>query len=99
MMLSRTRHQNPLGRIAMVEQIRLQEVSRVLRKIDLSPEDVKDIERLGCTLVDRILLGPVSEAMARLETRSYHEGGPDCNRAIPKNDPSLRGMAHKRRET
>jgi len=57
-----------------VEQILRHEVSRVLRKMDLSHEEEEDIERLGYSLVERIVLGPISKAMACVEIRLSQEG-------------------------
>jgi glutamyl-tRNA reductase len=49
------------------EQIRRHEVSRALRKIDLSPEEEEVIERLSRSLVDKLLHGPISTVIARAE--------------------------------
>jgi hypothetical protein len=57
-----------------VEQIRLREVSRVLEKMDLSPEEEEAIERLSHLLVAKLLLGPISEVMMRAEIRGSHRG-------------------------
>ncbi len=43
------------------ERIRCQEVSRVLRTIDLAPEKVAGVERMSRSLVDRLLGGPLAE--------------------------------------
>jgi glutamyl-tRNA reductase len=96
-MLSRASRQNLLDHRNSAEQIRRREVSRVLRKLDLSSEGVEGIERLGCALVDRIFVGPIAKAMARLEKRTY-QGGPGGYRAISTSGTSPRGMAHKKRE-
>jgi glutamyl-tRNA reductase len=45
------------------EQIRRREVSRVLRKVDLSPEE-EAVERMSRSLVGRLLHGPISRVMA-----------------------------------
>lgn len=97
-MLSRARRQDLLDHRDSAEQIRRREVSRVLRKLDLSPEEVAGIERLGCALVDRIFVGPIAEAMARLEKRTY-QGGPGGDRAILTSGTSPRRIAHKKRGT
>jgi glutamyl-tRNA reductase len=57
-----------------VEQIRLREVSRVLEKMDLSPEEEETIERLSQLLVAKLLLGPISEVMMRAEIRASYRG-------------------------
>lgn len=49
------------------ERIRRHEVSRTLKKVNLSPREVEVIERLSCTLVGKLLRGPISEVMARAE--------------------------------
>ena len=56
------------------EQIRRHEVSRALRKVDLSPEEEEAIERLSHSLVAKLLLGPISEVMMRAEIRASHRG-------------------------
>jgi hypothetical protein len=48
------------------EQIRRREVSRVLRKVDLSPEE-EAVERMSRSLVGRLLHGPISRVMAHAE--------------------------------
>jgi hypothetical protein len=73
--------QDQLGQRDSAELIRRHEVSRVLRKMDLSPDEVEGIERLSCALVGRNLLGPIAEAMARLEKRTY-QGGPGGDHAF-----------------
>jgi glutamyl-tRNA reductase len=50
------------------EQIRRREVSRALRKVDLSPEvEAEAVERMSRSLVGRLLHGPISRVMARAE--------------------------------
>jgi hypothetical protein len=49
------------------EQIRRHEVSRALKKVDLSPEKEEVIERLSRSLVGELLHGPISKVMARVE--------------------------------
>jgi glutamyl-tRNA reductase len=49
------------------EQIRRREVSRALRKVDLSPEEEEAVERMSRSLVGRLLHGPISNVMARAE--------------------------------
>ena len=50
----------------LAEQIRHREVSRVLEKMDLSPEEEEAVERLSYSLVAKLLLDPISDAMARM---------------------------------
>ena len=56
------------------EQIRHREVSRVLEKMDLSPEEEEAVERLSYSLVAKILLGPISEAIVRPKMRTFPRG-------------------------
>ena len=49
------------------EQIRRHEVSRTLKRIDLSPDEEEVIERLSHSLVGKLLHGPISKVMARVE--------------------------------
>ena len=69
----RARRLDLLGRVP-AEQVRRREVSRILRKMDLSPEEEEAIERLSYALVAKLLLGPISEVMARAEVRVSHRG-------------------------
>jgi hypothetical protein len=50
-----------------VERIRRHEVSRALKKVNLSPEEAEVIERLSRSLVGKLLHGPISEVLARAE--------------------------------
>jgi glutamyl-tRNA reductase len=49
------------------EQIRRREVSRALRRVDLTPEEEEAVERMSRSLVGRLLHGPISRVMARAE--------------------------------
>lgn len=51
------------------EQIRCYDVSRFLRKMDLSPEEEQGIEQLSYSLVAKLLLGPISEVMVNTSMR------------------------------
>jgi len=93
-MLSRARRRDLLDHDS-VEKILRDEVSRVLRKIDSSPEVEEDIERLGYSLVDRILLGPISAAMACVQTRVSHEGR-GVDRAVWTSEIPSSEMKHNR---
>ena len=57
-----------------VERIRRLEVSRALKKVDLSPEDQEVIDLFSRSLAGRLLHGPISEVMERAE-RSFWERG------------------------
>ena len=50
-----------------VERLRRHEVSRTLKKVNLSPEEEEVIDRFSRTLVGRLLHGPISEVMERTE--------------------------------
>ncbi len=52
------------------EKIRNHEVSRALKKLDLSPEEAKTVEKLSHSLVNKLLHGPISEVKARAEAAS-----------------------------
>ena len=50
-----------------VERIRRHEVSRTLKKTNLSPDDEDVIDLFSRSLVGRLLHGPISEVLARAE--------------------------------
>ena len=50
-----------------VERIRCHEVSRALKKVNLSPEDQEVIDLFSRSLAGRLLHGPISEVMERAE--------------------------------
>src|SRR5829696_5470902 len=52
------------------EQIRRHELARALRKMDLSPEEQADVERMSHSLVNKLLHGPIQEIKARAEAGS-----------------------------
>jgi glutamyl-tRNA reductase len=52
------------------EQIRRHEISRALKKMDLSPEEREGIERLSHSLVNKLLHGPIAELKALAEAGS-----------------------------
>jgi glutamyl-tRNA reductase len=49
------------------EQIRRHELSRALKKMDLSPEEEAAVERMSHSLVNKLLHGPISELKALAE--------------------------------
>ncbi|CAN5862413.1 glutamyl-tRNA reductase [soil metagenome] len=65
-----TRHAAPLIQELRdgADQVRRHELSRVLRKLDLSPEDSEAVERLSHSLVNKLLHGPISELKALAES-------------------------------
>jgi hypothetical protein len=50
------------------ERIRCHEVSRALKKVNLSPEEASAIDLLSRSLVGKLLDGPISEVLTRAET-------------------------------
>lgn len=50
-----------------VERIRRHEVSRALRKVNVSPKEEEVIDLLSRSLVGKLLDGPISEILARAE--------------------------------
>ena len=71
-MLARACRPDLLGQDS-AEQIRRREVSRILKKMDLSPEEEEAIERLSYSLVTKLLVGPISEALTRAEIQVSHK--------------------------
>lgn len=70
-MLPRARRPDLLGQDS-AEQIRRREVSRILKKMDLSPEEEQAIERMSYFLVANLLLGPISKVVARAEIQASY---------------------------
>ncbi|CAN5159850.1 glutamyl-tRNA reductase [soil metagenome] len=52
------------------ERIRRHEVSRALKKMEVSPEEEKSIERMSHSLVNKLLHGPIAELKALAEAGS-----------------------------
>ena len=52
------------------ERIRHHELSRALKKMDLSPEEAAAVERMSHSLVNKLLHGPISEIKTRAEAGS-----------------------------
>jgi glutamyl-tRNA reductase len=52
------------------EQIRRHELTRALEKMELSPEEEADVERMSHSLVNKLLHGPIQEIKARAEAGS-----------------------------
>jgi glutamyl-tRNA reductase len=52
------------------EQIRRHELARALGRMDLSPEEQADVERMSHALVNKLLHGPIQEIKARAEAGS-----------------------------
>jgi glutamyl-tRNA reductase len=47
------------------ELIRRHEVYRAVKRLDLSREEEEAVERMSCSLVDKLIRGPISDAMRR----------------------------------
>jgi glutamyl-tRNA reductase len=52
------------------EQIRRHELARALKRMELSPVEVASVERMGHSLVNKLLHGPIQEIKARAEAGS-----------------------------
>jgi glutamyl-tRNA reductase len=52
------------------EQIRRHELARALGRMELSPEEEADVERMSHSLVNKLLHGPIQEIKARAEAGS-----------------------------
>jgi glutamyl-tRNA reductase len=52
---------------ASAERVRARETERVLRKLDLSPEQAEAVERLSLTLVENLVIGPIANVTAITE--------------------------------
>ncbi len=50
------------------ERIRRHELSRALKKMDLSPQEAESVERLSHSLVNKLLHGPIAELKALAES-------------------------------
>ena len=50
-----------------VERMRRHEVSRALKKVNVSPEEAEIIDLLSRSLVGKLLDGPISEVLSRAE--------------------------------
>ena len=59
-----------------VERIRCHEISRALKKVNLSPEEASATDLLSRSLVGKLLDGPISEVMARAEAEIPSRGRP-----------------------
>jgi glutamyl-tRNA reductase len=59
-----------------VERIRRHEVSRALKKVNLSSEEEEVIDLFSRSLVGRLLHGPISEVMERAEAELSFRGRP-----------------------
>jgi Glutamyl-tRNAGlu reductase, dimerisation domain len=65
-----------------VERIRRHEVSRALKKVNLSPEEEEVIDLFSRSLVGRLLHGPISEVIARAEAELSFRDRPEAPRDL-----------------
>ncbi|MGB3635201.1 MAG: glutamyl-tRNA reductase [Rubrobacteraceae bacterium] len=65
-----TRHAAPLIQELRdgADKVRRHELSRALRRLDLTPEEVEAVERMSHSLVNKLLHGPISELKALAES-------------------------------
>jgi hypothetical protein len=66
-----------------VERIRRHEVSRALNKVNLSPEEEEVIDVFSRSLVGRLLHGPISEVMERVELSFGSRPGQEAQTKLP----------------
>jgi hypothetical protein len=60
-----------------VERIRRHELSRALKKVNVSSEEAGIIDLLSRSLVGKLLDGPISEVLVRAEAETPFKGRPD----------------------
>jgi Glutamyl-tRNAGlu reductase, dimerisation domain len=60
---------------ASTERVRARETERVLRKLDLSQEQVEVVERLSRSLVEKLVQGPITKVTAIIERTDESQGG------------------------
>ncbi len=52
---------------ASIESVRASETERVLRKLDLTPEQAEAVERVSRSLVDELVHGPIANVATVIE--------------------------------
>jgi glutamyl-tRNA reductase len=60
---------------ASVESVRARETERVLRKLDLAPEQAEAIERVSRSLVDELVHGPIAKVTAIINSTGESTAG------------------------
>ncbi len=73
------------------EQIRRHEVSRALKKMELSPEEEEAVEQLSYSLVAKLLLGPISEVVVACAGMRASHGGRGIDRTRSTGEASPEG--------
>jgi hypothetical protein len=79
-----------------VERIRRHEVSRALKKTNLSPDDEEVIDLFSRSLVGRLLHGPISEVLARGELSFGDRPGREVPRGLERSGGENRASRPKR---
>lgn len=64
------------------ERIRRHELSRAVKKMDLSPEEAETVERMSHSLVNKLLHGPISNLKARAKETDGSPGGEEIRRKL-----------------
>ena len=64
------------------ERIRRHELSRAIKKMDLSPEEAETVERMSHSLVNKLLHGPISDLKARAKEADGPPGGEEIRRKL-----------------
>ena len=84
-----TRHTVPLIKELRdgAERIRRHELSRAVKKMDLSPEEAEAVERMSHSLVNKLLHGPISDLKARAK-----EAGPLEDEEVRRRLLGLEGL-------
>ncbi len=79
------------------ERIRRHELARVLKRMELSPEEAASVERMSHSLVNKLLHGPIQEIKARAEAGSPLESSEIRRRllALDGLDVELHRPRHK----
>jgi glutamyl-tRNA reductase len=60
---------------ASIESVRARETERVLRKLDLTPEQAEAIERVSRSLVDELVHGPIANVATVIERMGESAAG------------------------
>ena len=84
-----TRHAAPLIQELRqgADRIRRHELSRALRRLDITPEEAATVERMSHSLVNKLLHGPISELKALAES-----GAPLDSRGVREHLLRLQGL-------
>jgi hypothetical protein len=80
-----------------VERLRRHEVSRALKKVNLSPEEEEVIDLFSRSLVGRLLEGPISEVIGRAEAELSFRGrqGLETPRGLEQRRGADKGLASR----